>query len=122
LQEAYAYLNGITGTVATVAEHGKNLNCLFAAAGDCRQTLKEEKVQIRVTTLAMLGYKICFNKVEPDPNQLQPLLDLPPHTNLKELKRTSGILDSLTILSGYLIFLPRRLPFCVQPVFPIKML
>jgi len=41
----------------------------------------------------MLGYKISFNKVELDPVRLQPLLDLPPPTNLKELKRSSGILS-----------------------------
>jgi len=47
----------------------KNLNCLFAAATDCRLTLSEEKSQICVTVLSMLGYKISFNKVEPDPDQ-----------------------------------------------------
>jgi len=40
----------------------------------------------------MLGYKISFNEVEPDPDRLQPLLDLPPPTNLKELKRVWHIL------------------------------
>jgi len=64
---------------------------LLAAAADCCLTLNKENSQIRVTTLAMLGYKISFNKVEPDPDRLQPLLDLPPHTNLKELKRAFGI-------------------------------
>jgi len=71
-----------------------------------------------MTTPVMLGYKISFNKVWPDPERLQPLLDLPPPTNLKEPKRASG--RSHTILSGYLIFLPRRAPFCVQRVFPSK--
>jgi len=37
-----------------------------------------------VTTLVMLGFKISFTKVEPEGDQLQPLLDLPPTANLKK--------------------------------------
>jgi len=88
LQTFYAYLDDIT---VTGAENDKNLNCLLAAAGNFRLTLNEEKSQIRVATLVLLGYKISFNKVEPDPDRLQPLLDLLPSTSLKELKRASGI-------------------------------
>jgi len=32
----------------------------------------------------MLGFKISFTKVEPEADQLQPLLDLLPTTNLKK--------------------------------------
>jgi len=38
-----------------------------------------------VATLVMLGYKISFKKVEPDPDRLQPLLDLLLPACLKEL-------------------------------------
>jgi len=65
----------------------KNLKCLLATAANYCLTLKEEKSQIRVTTLVMSGYKISFNKGEPDPDRLQPLLDILPPTSLKELKR-----------------------------------
>jgi len=58
---------------------------LLAATADCRLTLNEEKSQIRVATLVMLGYKISFKKVEPDPDRLQPLLDLLLPACLKEL-------------------------------------
>ena len=91
LQKVYAYSDDITVTAATVVENDKNQNCLLAAAANCRLTLNEEKSQIREATLVMLGYKISFSKVEPDPDRLQPLLDLLPPTNLKELKCASGI-------------------------------
>jgi len=81
LQKVYACLDDINVTGATVAEHDKNLNCLLAAAANCRLTLNKEKSQIRVATLVMLRYKISFNKVEPDPDRLQPLLHLLPPTS-----------------------------------------
>jgi len=87
LQKVYTCLDDIPVTGATVAEHDKNLSCLLAAAADCRLTLNEEVTDSRDNTC----HPISFNKVEPDPDRLQPLLDLPPPTNLKELKRASGV-------------------------------
>ena len=90
LQNVYAYFDDITVTGVTVVDD-KKLNCLLAATADCRLMLNEEKSQIRVATLVMLGHKISFNKVEPDPDRLQPLLDLLPLTSLKGLKRASSL-------------------------------
>jgi len=45
----------ITVAGATVAEHDENLKCVLAASVYCRLTLNEEKWQIHMTTLAMLG-------------------------------------------------------------------
>ena len=54
-------------------------------------TMNEFKSQLRVRTLDMLGYRVSFQQVKPDPQRLQPLLDLPPPRTPKELKRVSGM-------------------------------
>ena len=95
--------------------HHKNLNCLFAAAVDCRLTLSEEKSQICVTVLSMLRYKIFFNKVEPDPDQ-------PSAAYKSEGAETHvwRLVYCFIILSGYLIFFSLLVPFCVQRLFPSR--
>jgi len=39
----------------------------------------------------MLGNRISHNQVKPDPQRLQPLLDLPPPSTAKDLKRVLGM-------------------------------
>ena len=39
----------------------------------------------------MLSYRLSSQKVRPDPQRLQPLLDVPPPRTPKELKRVSGM-------------------------------
>ena len=62
LQKNYAYIDEITAAGATVADHDKNLNCLLVPTIDCRLTSISEKLQNRMRTLAMLGYKNFFQQ------------------------------------------------------------
>jgi len=91
LKNVYAYLDDITVTGATLAEHDMNLKLLLEAPDECNLTLNETKSMFRTTTLDMLGYRISHNQVKPDPQRLQPFLDLPPPSTAKELKRVSGM-------------------------------
>jgi len=91
LKKVYAYLDDITVTGATLAEHDMNLKLLLDAADECNLTLNETKSKFRTNTLDMLGYRISHNQVKPDPQRLQPLLDLPPLSTTKELKIVSGM-------------------------------
>jgi len=77
LKKVYAYVDDITVTGATLAEHDMNLKLLLDAA-ECNLSLNETKSKFRITTLDRLGYRISHNQVRPDPQRLQPLLDLQP--------------------------------------------
>jgi len=68
-----------------------NLKLLLDAADECNLTLNETKSKFRTTTLDMLMYRISHNQVKPDPQRLQPLLNLPLPSTAKELKRVSGM-------------------------------
>jgi len=74
----YVYLDDLTVTGATLEEHDRNLKLLLDAASSCNITLNESKSQLRVRTLDMLGYRVSFQQVKPDPQRLQPLLDSVP--------------------------------------------
>ena len=88
MKKVYAHLDDITVTEATLAEHAMNLKLGLDAV---HLTLNETKSKFRTTTLDMLGYRISHNQVKPDPQRLQPLLNLPPPSTAKELKRVSGM-------------------------------
>jgi len=91
LKKVYAYLDDLTVTRATLAEHDMNLKLLLDAADECNLTLNETKSKFRTTTLDMFGHRISHNQVKPDPQRLQPLLDLPAPSTAKELKSVSGM-------------------------------
>jgi len=91
LKNVYAYLDDITVTGATLAEHDINLKLLLDAANECNLTLNETKSNFHATTLDMLRHRISHNQVRPDAQRLRPLLDLPPPSTAKELKRVSGM-------------------------------
>nr|XP_026689430.1 uncharacterized protein zf(cchc)-8 isoform X4 [Ciona intestinalis] len=91
LKKVYAYLDDITVTGSTLQEHDKNLNALLHAAQQDNLTFNEDKSKFRVTTLDLLGYRISFGNIRPDPHRLQPLLQLPPPKSSKELKRIVGM-------------------------------
>jgi len=101
LQKMYEYLDDLTVTGATLEEHDRNLKLLLDTASSCNMTLNESKSQLCVRTLDMLGYRVSFQQVQPDPQRLQPLVDLPPPSTPKELQRVSGM------FSYYAKWIPR---------------
>ena len=91
LKKVYAYLDDLTVTGATKEEHQKNLQCLLEAAKMDGLTLNESKSKICVKSLDLLGYRVSYGKMQPDPSSLQPLLTLQPPSSPKELKRITGL-------------------------------
>ena len=58
--------------------------------GGCRKgslTFSEEKCVFRVNTIDLLGYRISYNSIKPDPDYLVLLLNLPVPEEPKSLKR-----------------------------------
>ena len=91
LRKVYAYLDDLIVTGSTGEEHDKNLEALMAAADREKLTFNKEKSKLRREVIQLLGYEISSGKVKPDPSRLQPLLDMPPPANPKELKRICGM-------------------------------
>ena len=91
LRKVYAYLDDLIVTCSTWEEHDKNLEALMAAADREKLTFNKEKSKLRRKVIQLLGYEISSGKVKPDPSRLQPLLDMPPPANPKELKRICGM-------------------------------
>ena len=56
-----------------------------------RMTLNESKTVYGVREIDMLGYRVGSNLIKPDPERLKPLLEFPPPTSLKSLKRVLGL-------------------------------
>jgi len=63
LKKVYAYLDDITVTGATLAEHEMNYKLLLDTANDykCSLTLNKTKSNFRTTILDMLGSRISHN-------------------------------------------------------------
>ena len=53
-------------------------------------TLNDEKTIYGVKELDILGYRVTYNQIQPDPERLKPLLDLPPPSSGKSLQRALG--------------------------------
>jgi hypothetical protein len=54
-------------------------------------TLNESKTIYGVKELDILGYRVSYNEIKPDPDRLKPLLELPPPTSRKALQRALGL-------------------------------
>ena len=70
-----AYLDDITVTGSTLEEHDRNLKKLLEVSRRQNLTLNAER------------FKLSHNQIKPDPQWLQPLIDLPAPRTATELKR-----------------------------------
>ena len=91
LQKVYAYLDDLTVTGSTLEEHDRNLEALLEAAKSEGLTFNEDKSKLRRNVIHLLGYEISHGQIKPDPERLEPLLEMPPPTTPKELKRICGM-------------------------------
>lgn len=91
LTDTFAYLDNVTICGRTLVEHNRNLEAFRKAAKKYNMTFNVDKSVICVTTVTLLGYTVSENKISPDYNRLQPLLDMPPPTSIKSQKRIVGM-------------------------------
>ena len=91
LKGTYAYLDNVTIGGKDQQEHNENLAKFLEVSEKYKLTLNEDKSIYSVTTLDLLGYRISDGTLSPDPNRLQPLLNLPVPTDLKSLRRAVGL-------------------------------
>lgn len=91
LVQTFAYLDNVTVTGHNREDHDRNLKALLNAARIEGFTLNESKSVYAVTELDLLGYRVSHNTIKPDPERLQPLIDLPVPSTKRELKRCLGM-------------------------------
>ena len=74
----------------TQEDHDSSLK-LFCAAAKAGLTFNEDKCFFSMTPIDLLGYRIYSGSLQPDPERLHPLLDLPAPHNQNSLHRIVGV-------------------------------
>ena len=87
----YAYLDNITVCGKTQQEHDENLKQFLSTAEKCNLTFNDSKCIYSSSTIDLLGYRISKGTLKPDPERVQPLLELPAPANRKALRRVIGM-------------------------------
>ena len=91
LKGTLAYMDNITVCGKTQEEHDTNLQRFYDIVNKYSLTLNHKKSILSVTEINMLGYLISYQTVKPDPERMQPLIDLPVPSTPKSLKRALGL-------------------------------
>jgi len=91
LQRTYAYLDNITIGGTSKADHDLNLKRFLNAASQLNLTFNEAKSVVAVPQIDILGYRVSHGLVNPDPERLRHLMELPVLQNHRELKRCLGM-------------------------------
>ena len=89
LEDTFACLDNVTICRMTQEEYDENLAKFREAAQKCNLTLDDEKCVFSTRSVNLLGYRIGGGKLSPDPECLQPLLELPVPYDLKSLRRVN---------------------------------
>ena len=117
LNGTFAYLDNITVCGIDQADHDRNVQCFLDKIKGYSLTLNEDKTIASVTEIRMLGYLISNKNIRPDPERMQPLINLPIPTDQTSLKRALGL------FSYYSQWVPKYSdalrPLCSNPSFPL---
>ena len=90
-QGTHAYLDNITVGGKTQKEHDENLQHFMSVAKQYNLTFNESKCTYSSSTIDLLGYRISPGTLQPDPERVKPLLELPMPDNPKALRRVIGM-------------------------------
>ena len=91
LAGTFAYVDNITICGSTQHEHDMNLRKFREAAVKYNLTFNESKSIISKQSISMLGYLIDNHSIKPDPERLEPLLQLATPTTASMLQRALGL-------------------------------
>ena len=89
LRDTYPYLDNVTVAGHTKEEHDKNVKAFLDAIKRRNFTLNESKTVASNNSIPILGYVVGNGEAKPDPER--PLLDFPPPSNFKLLRRVLGM-------------------------------
>jgi hypothetical protein len=91
LKGTFVYLDNITVCGDSQEDHDNNLERFYELVEEYGLTLNPDKSIVSVKQINMLGFLISEGVVKPDPDRMQPLLDLPVPHNTASLKRCLGL-------------------------------
>ena len=91
LMNTFSYLDDITVAGHTQEEQDANVAAFMQVIHRRNLTLNESKSVFSSSTINILGYLIGNGVVEPDPERLRPLQELPPPTNVCSHRRALGL-------------------------------
>ena len=91
LNATFAYIDDITICGKSVEEHDMNLKKFLDAAKKKNLTFNDNKCVFKTKSVKLLGFLIENGQIQPDPDRIKPLKDLPLPTDSKSLKRTIGM-------------------------------
>ena len=91
LEGVFVYLDNVTIAGRTQNEHDKNVKKFLEVAKRKNLTLNENKTISSVTSLDVLGYRVEFGTIKPDPERMKPLEKLLPPENKKAMQRLLGM-------------------------------
>ncbi|KAF2904273.1 hypothetical protein ILUMI_01905, partial [Ignelater luminosus] len=121
LKDTFAYLDDITVCGLTQIEDDQNLKRFLEVTSKYNLSLNMDKCKITSKSINMLGYSITKRSIEPDPDRLQPLLNLPLPNDTNSLRRIIGMFlhyfKWISRFSKKIQPLGRyTIPFTVEPV------
>ena len=93
LQDTFAYVDDVTICGRDKEQHDSNLKRFLDAAERYSLTINEDKCTFGSTSVKILGHVIENRQIQPDPDRLQALMDLPVPQDAKSLKRAIGMLS-----------------------------
>ena len=70
LKRTHAFLDNISVGGVTVEEHDKNLKAFLKAAKEESLNFNEKNTVKKMTEIDLLGYRLSFDRIQPDPNRL----------------------------------------------------
>ena len=91
LKHTFPYLDNVTIGGCDQKHLDHNGNTFLKALKSSHMTLNENKIISSVSELAILRYCVGHGRVNPDPERLNVLLELPALSNQKALQRAPGL-------------------------------
>ena len=91
LRNTYPYLDNVTVAGHAKEEQDKNVKAFLEAIKLRNFTLNESRTVASKNSMPILGYVVGNGEAKPDPERLRPLLDFPPSSNFKLLRRVLGM-------------------------------
>nr|XP_039268300.1 uncharacterized protein LOC120343231 [Styela clava] len=118
LEGTLAYLDNVTIFGDDQPQHDKRLKAFMNAAERQGLTLNKNKSVFSVTELKFLGHLVSRGKIRPNPDHLQPLINLKPPRNGSNLKRCLGL---FAYYSKWISKFSKKLkPLSTNTSFPLK--
>ena len=91
LEGTFAYLDNITVAGESQEEHDENVKKFLDIEEKYSLTLNKEKTAGPTTSINSLGYLVSKGQTRPDPDRMEPLLNLPLPKDLASLQRALGL-------------------------------